>query len=64
MTIIVGVLVTNHPLRVYIVTMMVRPSLWDMGKSLSDTPEQDTCIRSCTHPLEPIMNTNIICVIY
>jgi len=35
MTIIVGVCVTNHPLRVYLVSVMVGPPLWDMGKSLS-----------------------------
>jgi len=35
MTIIVGVWVTNHLLRVYLVSVMVGPSLWDMEKSLS-----------------------------
>jgi len=28
----VGVWVTNHPLRVYLVSVMVGPPLWDMGK--------------------------------
>jgi len=35
MAIIEGVWVTNHPLRVYLVNVMVEPPLWDMGKSLS-----------------------------
>jgi len=38
MTIIVGVWDTNrpnHPLRVYLVNVMVGPTLWDMGKSLN-----------------------------
>jgi len=39
MTIIVGVWVTNHPLRVYLMSVMVGLPLWDMGKSLSDTHE-------------------------
>jgi len=39
MTIIVGVRVINHPLRVYLVSVMVGPPLLNMDKSLSDTHE-------------------------
>jgi len=66
MTIIVGVWVTNHPLRVYLVSVMVGPPLWDMGKSLSDTHETRYMhkVVTCTHWLEPIMNIDIVCGIY
>jgi len=33
------------PFGVYLVSMIVGPPLWDMGKSLSDTHETDTCTR-------------------
>ena len=40
--------------------------LWDMGKSLNDTHETRYMHKAvkCTHWLEPIMNTDIVCVIY
>jgi len=66
MTIIVGVWVTNHHLRVYLASVMVGTPLWDMDKSLSDTHETRYMHKTvtCTHQLEPKMNTDIVCVIY
>jgi len=55
MTIIVGVWVTNHPLRIYLVSVMVGSPLWDMGKSLIDTHETRYMhkVIMCNHLLEP-----------
>jgi len=66
MLIIVEVWVTNNPLRVYLVNVMVGPPLWDMGKSLSDIHETKYMhkVTMCNPLLEPKINTNIVCVIY
>ena len=64
-TIIVGVWVTNHHLRVYLVSVIVGPPLWDMGKSLSDTHETRYMPQGRNvHPLIRTYNEHRYCMCY
>lgn len=62
MTIIIGVLVTNYPLRVYLESVKVGPRLWEMEKSLNDTENKIHMHKVLNHLIKPKMSTNIVCV--